>query len=173
MLTKTKDEFKQLITWSLVVGATVLYVMFSAWAYHQALTWMSDSVLTEEIGYTDMYGKEIPFDEGLMETLQFDGKIFILHFTADWCTYCIAQEPMWNSPEMEQVTKDMKIVRMKVDMTDNLRSQWMFLKEFNRQSIPTYVMIKGGEDFRLYNGWGWSANSFVKWVKKAHKDLSD
>lgn len=114
-----------------------------------------------------LFSKEIPFDQDLYETLVYDGIPVTLHFTADWCIYCKYQEPDWNSAEMNSVAKENKVVRMVIDLTQKNVEGEKLLRSFKRNSIPTYVFVKGDIQV-VYSGWA-SKTSFVNWLKSCIK----
>lgn len=119
--------------------------------------------LETEITYNKFYGSEIEFDQDLYETLKLDNKPVLLRFTADWCIYCKYQEPDWNSKELNNLVSDLQIVKMKVDLTKEETHKMKLLRSFGRNSIPTYVFIKGDYN-NVFNGWS-TVSYYKNWIK--------
>lgn len=67
----------------------------------------------------------------------------VLYFTAEWCNPCQRTRPV-----AEELKKDGLVDFIFVDADTEIE----LLEKFGIRSIPTYVLIKDGNEFKRMNG---------------------
>ncbi len=67
----------------------------------------------------------------------------VLYFTAEWCNPCQRTKPV-----AEELKRDGIIEFMFVDAD----SETELIQKFGIKSIPTYILIKDGEEVKRMNG---------------------
>ncbi|HLS31799.1 MAG TPA: thioredoxin [Flavobacteriaceae bacterium] len=63
----------------------------------------------------------------------------LIDFYADWCSPCIAMEPILNEIE-QHFQKELEVVRVDIDENKTLA------KNFRIRSVPTLILFDNGEE---------------------------
>jgi thiol:disulfide interchange protein/DsbC/DsbD-like thiol-disulfide interchange protein len=88
----------------------------------------------------------VDYSKAELDKLRAEGSIVFVDATADWCLTC-----KWNerrvlaAQEVEKVFLEKKVVAMKADYTRSDPEVAKLLKEFNRPSVPMYVVYPPGD----------------------------
>ena len=67
----------------------------------------------------------------------------VLYFTADWCNPCKKVKPVVEEMNRESITK-FKLV--------DVDSEMELAKRFEIRSVPTFILIKDGEEIKRITG---------------------
>jgi thiol:disulfide interchange protein DsbD len=87
---------------------------------------------------------ENAFSEQQLTTLLEQGRPVFVNVTADWCITCLANERAALSTEaVKQALQDRKVVYLVADWTNYNAEIADFLKQFNRNGIPLYLVYSG------------------------------
>jgi thioredoxin 1 len=65
-------------------------------------------------------------------------KTEVIDFWATWCGPCKLMNPILD--EVEKEYPDLTITRIDIDSDEDM------VKQYNIQSVPTYVILKGGKE---------------------------
>ncbi len=85
-----------------------------------------------------------PFSAARVEELRGNGTAVLVNMTAAWCITCLANErTSLNTQRVQQGMKDRDIVYMKGDWTNQDPEITRVLDEFNRPSVPLYILYPG------------------------------
>ena len=69
------------------------------------------------------------------------GRPVFMDYTADWCTNCKANEKIILETEpIQTALKDLDILPMKADLTNDNEVIWEWLAKLGRSAIPAYVV---------------------------------
>lgn len=121
-------------TWARVIAAACAIA---------ALAIISNPMLsaqTEQQGNAD----STAFSEQYLDSLLEEGKPVFVNVTADWCITCIVNERAVLSGEtFKQAMSDKQVTYVKADWTNYNRGIADFLKRFNRNGIPLYLVYSG------------------------------
>ncbi len=81
----------------------------------------------------------------------------LLDFYANWCGPCIAMKPV-----IEKVEKDLegKVTVERINVDENPQKA----QEYNVMSIPTFVLVKDGEEVDRRIG-AMNTEQFESWIK--------
>ena len=89
-------------------------------------------------------GSETGFSEANLQALLDQQRPVFINFTADWCITCIANEKGTLSTDAVQTAlASRNVVYMKADWTNYDPTIAEFLKRFNRNGIPLYLVYSG------------------------------
>ncbi len=92
----------------------------------------------EEVNY-------IPFSAQALAALRAEGKPVFVNMTAAWCITCLANEQTsLNTDRVQQALVDLGITYMKGDWTNQDPEISRVLDEFNRPSVPLYILYPAG-----------------------------
>jgi thiol:disulfide interchange protein len=92
-------------------------------------------------------GESRPFSEASLNELRAGGKPVFINFTADWCITCIANERgALATDSVRDALRDKQVVYLKADWTNYDPVIAQFLKRFNRNGIPLYLVYSGPAD---------------------------
>ena len=101
--------------------------------------------------FADAGGREsggiawVPFSARELQALQASGKSVFVDFTADWCITCKFNErTAINTPAVQQLLREKKVVPMKADWTNANPEITAALKAFGRVGVPFYVIYPAG-----------------------------
>ena len=84
------------------------------------------------------------FSTQRLNDLQAQGKPVFVNMTAAWCITCLANEQTTLSTDrVQQVMADQEITYMKGDWTNEDPEITAILEQFNRPSVPLYVLYPG------------------------------
>src|SRR5690554_6747604 len=101
---------------------------------HTAVAMSGDEYLTEFE----------PFASGRIDELRTEGKPVLVNMTAAWCITCLANEQTTLSTRrVQQAMVDYGITYMKGDWTNQDPEISRVLDEFNRPSVPLYILYPG------------------------------
>ena len=85
-----------------------------------------------------------PFSAARLAELQASGEPVFLNMTAAWCISCLANEQTTlSSDRVLQAMRDNNITYLKGDWTNQDPEISRVLDEFNRPSVPLYVLYPG------------------------------
>lgn len=85
-----------------------------------------------------------PFSSARVEELRAEGTPVFVNMTAAWCITCLANEnTTLNTDRVRQSMEDHGIVYMKGDWTNQDPEISRVLDEFNRPSVPLYILYPG------------------------------
>jgi len=84
------------------------------------------------------------FSAARLNELQSEGRPVFLNMTAAWCITCLANEQTTLGTErVQQAMSDNDITYMKGDWTNEDPEITAVLEQFNRPSVPLYVLYPG------------------------------
>jgi len=85
-----------------------------------------------------------PFSTRRLEELQAAGRPVFVNMTADWCITCLANEQTTLSTDLvHQAMLDNDVTYLKGDFTNEDPEIFAVLSQFNRPSVPLYVLYSG------------------------------
>jgi len=91
------------------------------------------------------------FLQGIEQSVQKDidsGSKVVLLFSADWCSTCKEQEPIY-----EEVKKEFKDIHFyEVASKMNRVQQKLLFKQYKIHGIPTFILFKNGEEVTRFSG---------------------
>ena len=91
------------------------------------------------------------FLQGIDQSVQKDidsGSKVVLLFSADWCSTCKEQEPIYE--EVKTAFQDIHFYEVASKM--NRVQQKLLFKQFKIHGIPTFVLFKNGEEVTRFSG---------------------
>lgn len=85
-----------------------------------------------------------PFSAARVEALRAEGRPVFVNMTAAWCITCLANErTTLSSDRVRQAMEEHDIIYMKGDWTNQDPEISRVLDEFNRPSVPLYILYPG------------------------------
>jgi thiol:disulfide interchange protein DsbD len=88
-----------------------------------------------------------PFSTQRLESLQAQGRPVFVNMTAAWCITCLANEQTTLGTEtVRQAMQELDVTYLKGDWTNEDPEITRILNEFNRPSVPLYVLYSGDPD---------------------------
>jgi thiol:disulfide interchange protein len=122
-------------TWARVIAAACAVA---------ALAILSNPMLSAQTERQDSSTDATAFSEAYLNSLLEEGKPVFVNVTADWCITCIANErAALSSDAFKQAMADKQVSYVKADWTNYNREIADFLKRFNRNGIPLYLVYSG------------------------------
>jgi len=91
------------------------------------------------------------FLQGIEQLVQKDidsGSKVVLLFSADWCSTCKEQEPIYE--EVKTAFKDIHFYEVASKM--NRVQQKLLFKQYKIHGIPTFILFKNGEEVARFSG---------------------
>lgn len=139
----TMGPFLRTLNYGTSLAALVLAIYLAQTPFLQSVPATSDALANEE-GASQEY--EV-FSAQRLEELQSAGKPVFVNMTAAWCITCLANEQTTLGTErVKAVMADRGITYMKGDWTNEDPEITTVLEQFNRPSVPLYVLYPGQKD---------------------------
>ena len=131
------------LNYGVSLAALVLAIYLTQTPFLQPVSAISEAAVTEDGSGHDY---EV-FSAQRLEELQSAGKPVFVNMTAAWCITCLANEQTTLSTERVRVEMaDRGITYMKGDWTNEDPEITAVLEQFNRPSVPLYILYSGQPD---------------------------
>ncbi len=87
-----------------------------------------------------------PYSAATLAALRAQGKPVLVNMTAAWCVTCLVNERMaLDAPEIRRALADRDVTYMVGDWTRQDSDITAFLRQFNHDGVPLYVLFPGGD----------------------------
>ncbi len=91
-------------------------------------------------------GGATPYSRATLATLRAAGRPVLVNMTAAWCVTCLVNERMaLDSAEIRRALADRDVTYMVGDWTRQDPEITAFLRQFNHDGVPLYVLYPGGD----------------------------
>ncbi len=91
-------------------------------------------------------GGATPYSAAALATLRAAGRPVLVNMTAAWCVTCLVNERMvLDTAEIRRALADRDVTYMVGDWTRQDPEITAFLRQFNRDGVPLYVIYPGGD----------------------------
>lgn len=92
------------------------------------------------------------YSQKMVQELVQEEKHVFIKFDARWCLACVANDWVWDDPDIMAKFREKGVVLVHADMTKSNKEALDGIKLYGRRSLPTYVLIDGqtGEHRIIY-----------------------
>jgi len=88
----------------------------------------------------------VPFDQANFDQLLKQGKPVVLHFHADWCPTCRAQQAVLDDLMLFSEIKELPVLRVNYDKEKSL------LRTYKVRNQSTFIVFKNGKEITRSTG---------------------
>lgn len=113
------------------------------------------------IASSSSWAANMPFNQAEFDTLMKQGKPLVLHFHADWCPVCRAQQKVLDDLLPLPEFKDLPVLRVNFDKEKEM------LRRYRIRNQSTFVVLKNGKEVTRSTG-ETDSSAIADLLKKAY-----